>query len=99
MRPVPPDGPGRADGLRRVPESRDGSGPPAGPSRGEPAPRWPRVETGGSVALAIGPEGGFTDAEAEAARDAGWRAVGLGPTLLRIETAALAASSIILNLD
>ena len=39
--------------------------------------------------LAIGPEGGLSDAEVEAAAAAGWEVVGLGPRILRIETAAL----------
>jgi 16S rRNA (uracil1498-N3)-methyltransferase len=43
----------------------------------------------GDVALAVGPEGGFTEAEVEQARAAGWRVVGLGPRVLRVETAAL----------
>lgn len=42
------------------------------------------------IALAVGPEGGFTDEEVERARAAGWQAVGLGPRILRVETAALA---------
>jgi 16S rRNA (uracil1498-N3)-methyltransferase len=45
------------------------------------------------VTLAIGPEGGFTEREIDAARAAGWRLVGLGPTLLRVETAALAGAA------
>jgi 16S rRNA (uracil1498-N3)-methyltransferase len=53
---------------------------------------------GGAVILAIGPEGGFTSAEVDRAIDAGWRAVGLGPTVLRIETAALAGCSTLLAL-
>jgi 16S rRNA (uracil1498-N3)-methyltransferase len=44
---------------------------------------------GGDVALAVGPEGGLTDEEVEQARAAGWRVVGLGPRVLRVETAAL----------
>jgi 16S rRNA (uracil1498-N3)-methyltransferase len=40
--------------------------------------------------LAIGPEGGFTDAEIAAAIAAGWQAVSLGPRILRVETAAVA---------
>ncbi len=44
---------------------------------------------GGDCAVAVGPEGGFTDAEVEGARAAGWRVVGLGPRILRVETAAL----------
>jgi 16S rRNA (uracil1498-N3)-methyltransferase len=42
-----------------------------------------------SVALAVGPEGGFSDEELAAANAAGFRAVGLGPNTLRTETAAL----------
>jgi 16S rRNA (uracil1498-N3)-methyltransferase len=41
------------------------------------------------VAVAVGPEGGFTDAEVTAALAAGWEAVDLGPRILRVETAAL----------
>ena len=40
--------------------------------------------------LAVGPEGGFSDAEVDAATQAGWRHVTLGKSILRIETAALA---------
>jgi 16S rRNA (uracil1498-N3)-methyltransferase len=40
--------------------------------------------------IAVGPEGGFTDAEAELALTHGWQHVGLGPRILRIETAAVA---------
>ncbi len=42
------------------------------------------------VLIAIGPEGGFTEAEVDQAREAGWRMVGLGKQILRTETAALA---------
>lgn len=41
------------------------------------------------LVLAVGPEGGFTDEEVEVARSAGWRVQGLGPRILRVETAAL----------
>ena len=41
------------------------------------------------IALAIGPEGGFTDDEVAEAVAAGWQTVDLGPRILRIETAAL----------
>ncbi len=40
--------------------------------------------------IAIGPEGGFTDAELAAALAAGWQKVSLGPRTLRVETAAIA---------
>ena len=43
------------------------------------------------VALAIGPEGGFTEEEVEAAVLAGFRVVSLGPRRLRTETAAAVA--------
>jgi len=39
--------------------------------------------------LVVGPEGGFSDAELQAAQTAGMRMVGLGTSLLRVETAAL----------
>lgn len=41
--------------------------------------------------IAIGPEGGFTEDEVTAAVRAGWQTVTLGPRILRVETAALAA--------
>jgi len=39
------------------------------------------------VTLAIGPEGGFIDAEIDSFSRAGFRAVSLGPRILRVETA------------
>lgn len=47
------------------------------------------------VVLAIGPEGGFTQAEIDAAQSRGWQAVDLGPRILRIETAAVTLTSAI----
>jgi len=44
-----------------------------------------------SPLLAVGPEGGFSPAEAEALTAAGFRPWSLGPTVLRAETAALTA--------
>ncbi|MDN0077187.1 16S rRNA (uracil(1498)-N(3))-methyltransferase [Crenobacter sp. SG2303] len=41
--------------------------------------------------LMAGPEGGFSDTEEQAAFDAGWAPLTLGPRVLRTETAALAA--------
>jgi 16S rRNA (uracil1498-N3)-methyltransferase len=49
-----------------------------------------------SLALLIGPEGGFTDEEVALAREKGALAVGLGPRILRTETAAVVASALIL---
>jgi 16S rRNA (uracil1498-N3)-methyltransferase len=45
------------------------------------------------IALAVGPEGGFTEREVVAARAAGFNGVSLGPRVLRTETAAVAALS------
>jgi 16S rRNA (uracil1498-N3)-methyltransferase len=48
-----------------------------------------------ALEVAIGPEGGWAPEE-EALFDAnGWRAVSLGPRILRAETAALAALAVI----
>ncbi len=45
--------------------------------------------------LAVGPEGGFTEAEVAQAAEHGWTALDLGPRILRVETAALALAAII----
>jgi 16S rRNA (uracil1498-N3)-methyltransferase len=42
-----------------------------------------------SCTLAVGPEGGFEEEEVQLAQAHGWHVVGLGPRILRIETAAL----------
>jgi 16S rRNA (uracil1498-N3)-methyltransferase len=49
-----------------------------------------------SACVLVGSEGGFTDQEIDAARSAGFRTASLGPTRLRTETAALAASALVL---
>ncbi|MGN6457137.1 MAG: RsmE family RNA methyltransferase, partial [Achromobacter mucicolens] len=46
-----------------------------------------------SITLLVGPEGGWSDKELEAARKAGVRAVRFGPRVLRTETAGLALLS------
>jgi 16S rRNA (uracil1498-N3)-methyltransferase len=48
------------------------------------------------IIAAIGPEGGFTDTEVELAVAAGARVVSLGEGILRIETAAIALSALLL---
>lgn len=48
-----------------------------------------------SLALLVGPEGGFSAAEAAMAEQAGFVAVGLGPRILRSETAAMALVAIL----
>ena len=49
-----------------------------------------------SIALFIGPEGGFTDAEVTQAQKAGAHIFSLGPRVLRTETAAAVAAALIL---
>lgn len=48
-----------------------------------------------SVALAVGPEGGLDPAEVAFARDGGWLLAGLGPRILRTETAGPAVVAIL----
>lgn len=49
-----------------------------------------------TVAIIIGPEGGFSDDEAEKLKSAGVRPVSLGKTILRTETAGMAALSMVM---
>jgi len=48
-----------------------------------------------SVALLVGPEGGFETQEVELAQQAGFESIALGPRVLRTETAPLAAISVL----
>ena len=50
------------------------------------------------LSLLIGPEGGISQREAETATAQGWQLVGLGPRILRAETAAVAAAAIVIGL-
>lgn len=52
-----------------------------------------RLKEGQSVSIFIGPEGGFTPAEVELAKEAGIRPISLGRRILRTETAGLAILS------
>jgi 16S rRNA (uracil1498-N3)-methyltransferase len=60
-----------------------------------------RKVAGGSsetVAVLIGPDGGFTDGEVQAAVESGFKPVSLGPRRLRSETAAIVlVGAILLN--
>lgn len=48
-----------------------------------------------TATIAIGPEGGWTDAELSAARSAGFRQASLGSLILRAETAVVAALAVL----
>ncbi|MGO9449981.1 MAG: 16S rRNA (uracil(1498)-N(3))-methyltransferase [Candidatus Binataceae bacterium] len=47
------------------------------------------------IALAVGPEGGWTEGELHSFHQAGWISASLGNTILRAETAAVAATAIV----
>ena len=51
-----------------------------------------------SVAVVIGPEGGFTEDEVAAVREAGYECVTIGKRILRAETAAIAAAAVVMQL-
>ena len=54
-----------------------------------------RQITAKRIVLLVGPEGGFSLAEAKAVEEAGGKSVTLGPRILRAETAALTALSVV----
>lgn len=47
------------------------------------------------ILLAVGPEGGWTAPEEKLFRESGWMLVSLGETVLRAETAAMAATAVV----
>jgi 16S rRNA (uracil1498-N3)-methyltransferase len=47
------------------------------------------------IAVVVGPEGGISQQEAALAKTAGYKAVSLGPRVLRTETAGLAIMAIL----
>jgi 16S rRNA (uracil1498-N3)-methyltransferase len=52
---------------------------------------------GPTVALAIGPEGGWTENELRLFEQKGWISASLGRTVLRTETAAIAATALVVS--
>jgi 16S rRNA (uracil1498-N3)-methyltransferase len=54
------------------------------------------TDRSGEVTLAFGPEGGWTETELELFLSTGWTAASLGTTILRAETAAIAATAVAL---
>jgi 16S rRNA (uracil1498-N3)-methyltransferase len=55
-------------------------------------------EPRGEAALAIGPEGGWTEDELKLFKESGWASATLGNTILRAETAAIAATVLALSI-
>ena len=73
-----------------LPRLLDGSlGLLADPDAAKPCPRGP-VGSTGRITLIVGPEGGFIPFELDLLRAQGVEAVGLGPRVLRVETAVVA---------
>jgi 16S rRNA (uracil1498-N3)-methyltransferase len=94
--------------LGPIAERAQHAAPPQNPRRGtasnpaahdappSEAPAAPQAVSrrAARVALAIGPEGGWTDDEVALARSAGFREASLGANILRTETAVIAALAI-----
>jgi 16S rRNA (uracil1498-N3)-methyltransferase len=72
----------RKDGLRVMLSERAAASPLRKVLEGQPAKK---------AVMAIGPEGGWTEAEFEAARSCGYLEASLGRLILRAETAVIAA--------
>jgi 16S rRNA (uracil1498-N3)-methyltransferase len=68
----------------------------AHPDAGQPPAEAAEIfdATAGSLYCAIGPEGGFTQAEVELALAAGWQPLLLGPRILRVDTAVCAVAAL-----
>ncbi len=63
-----------------------------------PLTQLPPTPSDSRIILLIGPEGGFTDKEISLARAKGFKAYTLGPRILRAETAAICATTLIQHL-
>ena len=55
----------------------------------------PTLPQGASIHLLIGPEGGLSRQEIESGRAVGWRIIGVGPRILRTETAGPAIIAVL----
>jgi 16S rRNA (uracil1498-N3)-methyltransferase len=54
-------------------------------------------EAEGGIILAVGPEGGWTEDEVQSFQQAKWVSASLGNTILRAETAAIAATAVVVS--
>jgi 16S rRNA (uracil1498-N3)-methyltransferase len=66
-------------------------------SEAEEQSQFRDIQPTGEVLLAIGPEGGWTEDELALLQTNGWLSVSLGLTILRAETAAIAATAITMS--
>jgi len=57
-------------------------------------PNFPADSLPRNISLIVGPEGGFAAKEVQCCQEAGWQSVTLGPSILRAETAAIAALAV-----
>jgi len=61
-----------------------------------PPAKLPLEQPAERILMAVGPEGGLTADEVALATAAGWRPLGLGPRVLRVETAAILLTAAVL---
>ena len=54
-------------------------------------------DRGDKIFLAIGPEGGWSEDEMQLFQNTGWISASLGSTILRAETAAIAATAVVVS--
>jgi 16S rRNA (uracil1498-N3)-methyltransferase len=66
-------------------------------SEAEEQSQFRDIQPTGEVLLAIGPEGGWTEDELALLQANGWLSVSLGLTILRAETAAIAATALTMS--
>ena len=86
-----------AEGLRYLPWEDANCAPGLGQAVVFDASSGASGNSSQRYSLMIGPEGGFAPDEVLAARNVGWQVTSLGARILRAETAALAAVTIILD--
>ena len=66
----------------------------AHPQGDSSAAERPKTDIDSPTWLLVGPEGGFSENETAQARTEGWQTIDLGPRILRVETAAVALTSL-----